>query len=259
MMQWMTVNRMMSFLILVLLVCGPALAGEGPAPGVPEGATQLEKVGHMISKPAGPDVDPEKEYYAVITTAKGPITILFDVKAAPYTVTSFITLARSGLFNGSYFHRVIKGFMAQGGILPGLNSGPYRFPNEISATALGLDKIKVSEADFIIPPPKKEQLETFADRSVAEFYTALGYKFDESLSSRRMVRGVIAMANAGPNTNSSQFFLVTGEQEFKGLNGKHTVFGEVAHGMEVVDNLNLVTPQQRDQGDQMEKVEIFVK
>lgn len=67
------------------------------------------------------------------------------------------------------------------------------------------------------------------------------------------------MANAGPNTNTSQFFLVTGKQEFKGLNGKHTAFGEVIHGMDVVDNLKIVSPQQRDQGDLMEKVEIFVK
>lgn len=245
---------------LALLVCFAALAAEPPATGVPEGAKQLEKMGSMITKPAGPKVDPAKDYYAVITTAKGPITIQFDVKAAPYTVTSFINLARNGLYNGSKFHRVIQDFMAQGGILPGISSGPYRYPNEISATALGLDKIKVKEADFIIPPPNSEQLKTFGDRTVEEFYTALGYKFDNSLPSRRMVRGVIAMANAGPNTNSSQFFLVTGQQEFKGLNGKHTVFGTVIHGMDLVDGLMLVNPRrQPGQGDVMEKVEIFVK
>jgi cyclophilin family peptidyl-prolyl cis-trans isomerase len=214
----------------------------------------------MITKPAGSKVDPAKEYFAVITTAKGPITIQFDVQAAPYTVTSFINLARNGLYNGSKFHRVIKDFMAQGGILPGISSGPYRFPNEISASAVGLDKIKVKDADFILPPPNKEQLETFGERTVAEFYTALGYAFDESLPSLRVVRGVIAMANAGPNTNTSQFFLVTGKQEFKGLNGKHTVFGVVVHGMDVVDDLQLVNPQrQPGQGDVMETVEIFVK
>jgi cyclophilin family peptidyl-prolyl cis-trans isomerase len=94
---------------------------------------------------------------------------------------------------------------------------------------------------------------------VAEFYTALGYKFDETLPSIPVERGVIAMANAGPGTNTSQFFLVTGNQVFKGLNGKHTAFGKVIHGMDVVDDLNLVRPHQRGQGTLMEKVEIYVK
>jgi len=253
-------QRMCALIAVFSLLAGSvAMAAEGPAPGVPDGAVKLEKTGKMISKPKGPEVDQAKEYYAVITTAKGPITIRFDVAATPYTVTSFITLARNGLYDGSRFHRVIKGFMAQGGILPGISNGPYRYKNEISASALGLDKIKVKDADFIIPPLTPEQLETFGERSVAEYYTALGYEFDETLPSRRVVRGVIAMANAGPGTNTSQFFLVTGDQEFKGLNGKHTVFGEVVHGMDVVDNLKLVTPHQRNEGDLMEKVEIYVK
>ncbi len=251
--------RMVLTTMLAALVCCIVPAGDGPAPGVPEGAKLLGKLGSMITKPAGPTVDPAKEYYAVITTAKGPITILFDVKAAPYTVTSFINLARNGLYDGSRFHRVIKDFMAQGGVLPGISNGPYNYPNEISAAALGLDKIKVKGADFIIPPPSKTQLETFADRPVEEFYSSLGYKFDNALPSIPVERGVIAMANAGPNTNTSQFFLVTGDQVFKGLNGKHTAFGRVIHGMDVVDGLKIVGPEQRNQGDLMEKVEIFVK
>ncbi len=254
------VNRIALTAILALLVCCAAPAGEGPAPGVPEGAEKLAKSGSMISKPAGPEVDPAKEYFAVITTTKGPITIKFDVAAAPYTVTSFINLARNGLYDGSKFHRVIEGFMAQGGILPGISNGPYHYPNEISATALGLDKITVKKANFIIPPPNREQLQTFGDRSVEEFYTALGYKFDNSLPSLKVERGVIAMANAGPNTNTSQFFLVTGKQAFKGLNGKHTAFGVIVRGLSVVDTLMIVDPRtQRGQGDVMEKVEIFVK
>jgi cyclophilin family peptidyl-prolyl cis-trans isomerase len=264
MIQRMTTNRSPRFCLalitaLALLAGGMAFAAEGPAPGVPEGAKKLEKKGSIVTKPSGPRVDADKEYFAVITTAKGPITIKFDTRAAPYTVTSFINLARNNLYNGSRFHRVIQGFMAQGGILAGISGGPYHYPNEISTSALGLDKIKVKEADFIIPPPSREQLETFGELTVAEFYASLGYKYDESLPSIPVVRGAIAMANAGPNTNTCQFFLVTGE-EFKGLNGKHTAFGTVIHGMDVVDNLMLVNPQlQSGQGDVMEKVEIFVK
>jgi len=259
----MTVRRCLSSVALAalvtLLLCPAAAAAEGPAPGVPEGAVKLKKTGATITKPKGPDVDQEKRYFAVLTTNRGPITIEFDVKAAPYTVTSFVTLARNGLYDGSRFHRVIKDFMAQGGILPGISNGPYRYANEISATALGLDKIKVKDAPFILPPPNAEQMKTFGERTVEAFYSSLGYTFDNALPSIPVERGVIAMANAGPKTNTSQFFLVTGDQVFKGLNGKHTAFGRVVHGMDVVDKLKIVSPRQRNQGDVMEKVEIFVK
>jgi cyclophilin family peptidyl-prolyl cis-trans isomerase len=72
-----------------------------------------------------------------------------------------------------------------------------------------------------------------------------GYSFDDEINSRRIVRGALAMANAGPNTNGSQFFIVTAE-ECPWLDGKHTVFGEVSAGMDVVEAIESTQTDGRD-------------
>jgi cyclophilin family peptidyl-prolyl cis-trans isomerase len=76
-----------------------------------------------------------------------------------------------------------------------------------------------------------------------------GYEFEDELNDHRMVRGALAMANAGPNTNGSQFFIVTGEAT-PWLDGKHTVFGKVTSGMDVVDRISKVD---RDANDRPRK------
>jgi peptidyl-prolyl cis-trans isomerase B (cyclophilin B) len=72
-----------------------------------------------------------------------------------------------------------------------------------------------------------------------------GYQFDDELNDRKVVRGALAMANAGPNTNGSQFFIVTADA-CPWLDGKHTVFGQVTSGMEVVDAISAVETDARD-------------
>jgi cyclophilin family peptidyl-prolyl cis-trans isomerase len=72
-----------------------------------------------------------------------------------------------------------------------------------------------------------------------------GYKFDDEINAHPIVRGTLAMANAGPNTNGSQFFIVT-TQEASWLDGKHTVFGRVTDGMEVVDSISATDTDARD-------------
>jgi cyclophilin family peptidyl-prolyl cis-trans isomerase len=72
-----------------------------------------------------------------------------------------------------------------------------------------------------------------------------GYQFDDEENDHQVVRGALAMANAGPNTNGSQFFIVTTESA-PWLNGKHTVFGQVTSGMDVVDAISEVERDQRD-------------
>ena len=128
-----------------------------------------------------------------LTTNKGAITIeLYDDKA-PKTVENFVKLARAGFYNGTRFHRVIKGFMIQGG-------DP-------------LSKDLAMQSSWGTGGP--------------------GYQFtDEIHTDNKNNIGTISMANAGPNTNGSQFFINVGNNNF--LDTKHTVFGRVTAGMDVV-------------------------
>ena len=85
-----------------------------------------------------------------------------------------------------------------------------------------------------------------------------GYQFEDEINEHKIVRGAVAMANAGPNTNGSQFFLVTAEA-CPWLDGKHTVFGRIVDGMDVVDAISRVATDARDRprGDVMiERVEL---
>ena len=145
-------------------------------------------------------IDPAKTYTAVIDTSKGKVTAELYAKDAPITVNNFVFLAREGFYNGGVFHRVIPGFMVQGGDPTGTGRG------------------------------------------------GPGYKFgDETKNNpRKHQKGSLSMANAGPNTNGSQFFITHSPQPH--LDGKHTVFGKVTSGMDVVNAIK--------QGDKMLKVEI---
>jgi cyclophilin family peptidyl-prolyl cis-trans isomerase len=125
-----------------------------------------------------------------IQTNKGDITLELYVDDAPQTVNNFITLAKKGFYDGVIFHRVISGFMIQGGDPTGTGRGGpgYQFADELNS-------------------------------NTASYKEA--YK-----------RGVVAMANAGPNTNGSQFFIM--HQDYA-LSHDYTIFGKVTAGLEVVD------------------------
>jgi len=125
-----------------------------------------------------------------ITTNKGDITLELFPTDAPKTVENFLSLAKKGFYDGVIFHRVIKGFMIQGGDPTGTGSGGpgYQFEDEL-------------------------WVET-------ESY-GRGYE-----------RGVLAMANAGPNTNGSQFFILHANYP---LPHNYTIFGRVINGIETVD------------------------
>ena len=151
-------------------------------------------------------IDSAKEYEAIIRTAKGDMRLYLFDDASPLAVNNFVFLSQQGFYDGLTFHRVIEGFMAQGGDPNGDGTGGagYQFADE-------------------------------ADNGLA---------FDR--------RGLLAMANAGRDTNSSQFFITFAPMPH--LDGLHTIFGEVIEGDEVLDQITRVSPGQP--GDVIERIDI---
>jgi cyclophilin family peptidyl-prolyl cis-trans isomerase len=150
----------------------------------------------QFSAPPPMTIDVKKQYFATVVMAKGgQFVIQLYPDKAPVTVNSFVFLANKGYFNGTTFHRVLEGFMAQGGDPTGTgNGGPgYQFANETN--------------DLL---------------------------FDKA--------GVVAMANAGPNTNGSQFFITFGPAQL--AESDYTIFGQVISGMDVVNGITRRDPTQ---------------
>ncbi|MDB6149496.1 MAG: peptidylprolyl isomerase [Chthoniobacter sp.] len=137
----------------------------------------------------------------LLKTSRGEIAATIFASKVPITASNFLNLAKRGFYNGITFHRVIKGFMIQGGDPTGTGSGGpgYKFADEI----------------------------------------------DKSLKHTKA--GLFSMANAGPNTNGSQFFIT--HVPTPHLDGKHAVFGEVTSGQMVVDQIA--------QGDKITGIEIL--
>lgn len=140
-----------------------------------------------------------------MTTNKGVIQLELDGTRAPFTVGNFVSLAQQGFYTSTTFHRVIPGFMIQGG-------DP-------------LSKDPAQRARHGTGGP--------------------GYTFPDEINNARIVRGTIAMANAGPDTNGSQFFIVTAPAT-PHLDGRHTNFGQVTSGMDVIDAIVAVARDAND-------------
>ncbi len=163
-----------------LLPLGASITGPTPCPpadGTAQRTTSFSEAPPMC-------IDPNKTYTALISTTKGDFTIALDAKKAPNTVNNFVVLARYGYFDGVPFHRVIPGFVVQGGDATGNPAGTgdpgYQIGDELPS-------------------------------SVAEY-----------------VPGSVAMANSGPNTNGSQFFIWTGPNPLPGP--QYSLFGQVTQG-----------------------------
>ena len=137
-------------------------------------------------------IDPSKRYTAEMVTSKGTLTIALDPIGAPATVNNFVFLARYHYYEGIVFHRIIPGFMLQGGDPTGSGRG------------------------------------------------GPGYRFDDELPAKgRYELGSLAMANAGPNTNGSQFFVISGPAGV-GLPPQYSLFGKVVAGIDVVAAIEAV-------------------
>ena len=151
-----------------------------------------------FASPPAMALDPESDYVADFRTNQGNFRVKLFASQTPVTVNNFVFLAQQGFYDGLIFHRVIDGFMIQGGDPTGTGGGGpgYQFQDEI------------------VP----------------------GLVFDSP--------GKLAMANAGPGTNGSQFFITVAATDW--LNGGHTIFGEVTEGQNVVNAISLVATNNRD-------------
>lgn len=131
-------------------------------------------------------IDPSKSYTAVLVTSRGTMRVALFAKETPITVNNFVFLARDGFYTNTVFHRIIKGFMIQGGDPTGTGRG------------------------------------------------SPGYRFDNEPVTREYTRGTVAMANAGPNTNGSQFFIM---HETAALPKDYVIFGAIS----ATDSASLAT------------------
>ncbi|HEU4864329.1 MAG TPA: peptidylprolyl isomerase [Candidatus Limnocylindria bacterium] len=162
----------------------------------------------QLAPPSGA-LDTSKTYTATFKTDKGDIAVELFADKAPRTVENFVNLARAGFYDGTTFHRVIGGFMAQGGDPTGTGTG------------------------------------------------GPGYQFGDEFhpSLRHDSPGILSMANAGPGTNGSQFFITYGPTPH--LDDRHSVFGKVTSGMDVLRALRERDPQRdRQPGDRIDTIEI---
>ena len=165
----------------------------------------------MADSPIPPSgaLDTSKSYTARFKTERGDIVAELYADKAPLTVENFVNLARAGFYDGTTFHRVIAGFMAQGGDPTGTGRG------------------------------------------------GPGYQFGDEFhpSLRHDGPGVLSMANAGPGTNGSQFFITYGPTPH--LDDRHSVFGRVTEGLDVLGSIRERDPgRDRDPGDRIDTIEI---
>ncbi len=147
---------------------------------------QINPTGNIQKEPPKMNLDINKKYSAVMTTTEGVIKIDLYADKTPITVNNFVILSRADFYNNVIFHRVMKGFMIQGGDPEGTGSG------------------------------------------------GPGYSFADEPFDGEYTRGTIAMANAGPNTNGSQFFIMHKDYP---LQKNYVIFGKVNEGLEVVDKI----------------------
>ena len=177
--------------IIVVFAIIPGREGDPESPSAPR----------SYSAPPPIRIDTSKQYIATIETEKGNLVLELFAHDVPITVNNFVFLAREGFYNGTIFHRVIPGFVAQGGDPTGTGTGTP------------------------------------------------GYRFDDEITEHTHVAGALSMANSDPNTNGCQFFITYTPQHH--LDGKHSVFGQLMEGMDVLERI--------EQGDVMTRITIEEK
>ena len=190
-------------LVIALAGCGAAAPARLAAIGTPQSAATTEadadacwndqqrieggeEMQQRYTEQPAMRIDPTKSYTGTLQTNKGTVEVELFPDDAPNTVNNFVCLAEDGYYDQTPFHRIVSGFVIQGGDPTGTGSG------------------------------------------------GPGYKFPDEPIAKEYERGTLAMANAGPNTNGSQFFIVLDDLRGK-LPKNYTIFGRVTEGQDVVD------------------------
>ncbi len=177
-MKLTSLSRIAVSIVIGAVLLSASCAGEAPEPA-PKPKT--------YSAPPPMTIDTSKQYKATIETEKGNLVLELFASDVPTTVNNFVFLAGEGFYNGTTFHRVIPGFMAQGGDPTGTGTGNP------------------------------------------------GYFFPDEFTEHKHVAGTLSMANSGSNTNGCQFFITYAPQSH--LDGKHSVFGQLIEGMDILEKL----------------------
>lgn len=178
-------------------------SGDQAASNAPTATSSAASSTNSINSTTMPSPDQQENLLktysaAILHTNFGDITLKFYPTDAPITVNNFLNLAKAGFYNGTKFHRIIKGFMIQGG-------DPLTKGSDISLYGTG----------------------------------GPGYQFQDEYNNHVLAAGTLAMANAGPNTNGSQFFIVTSPTQLN-LQGHYTIFGQVSAGLDTVTKIENV-------------------
>ena len=176
--------------MLLFIFCGEDASEDTPVEATIETTEEIEMTyDKTYSAPPAMNIDEKGNYSAVIETSLGSIEIELFTDIAPITVNNFVNLSNDGYYDNVIFHRVIKGFMIQGGDPSGTGHGEMgKYP---------------------------------------------GYEFQDELNNpMQYEKGIVAMANRGPNTNGSQFFIMHVDYP---LPYDYTIFGKVSNGIDVVD------------------------
>ena len=181
----MKMNRLPK-MVIAILAAGTLLLASCACPG-PEPTPKPAPKPKTYSAPPAMVIDTGKEYTATIETERGNMVLELFASDVPNTVNNFVFLANDGFYDGTTFHRVVPGFVVQGGDPTGTGRGNP------------------------------------------------GYSFADEFSEHTHLTGALSMANSGSDTNGCQFFITFAPQH--GLDGKHSVFGQLIDGMDVLEQI----------------------
>ena len=181
----MKMNRLPK-MVIAILAAGTLLLASCACPG-PEPTPKPTPKPKTYSAPPAMVIDTGKEYTATIETERGNMVLELFASDVPNTVNNFVFLANDGFYDGTTFHRVVPGFVVQGGDPTGTGRGNP------------------------------------------------GYSFADEFSEHTHLTGALSMANSGSDTNGCQFFITFAPQH--GLDGKHSVFGQLIDGMDVLEQI----------------------